>query len=518
MMRQKSRQRVGKLGCLLDIIRLEVSRSQPPVLLLQHKSRITFGTLPQKAVRQGIAQRRHGLITTHTPTPNSPWCAVPGKFIFLSQTEHAKKVFSSYTSLQTLGDGGYACWRYVTAAETMSMVAWGTISESDSAGYVTGTYGTMSPISMTVVQPTRLDGSQPWVYAPAIQMVVSSSGASTNPTTTAFSGYGDYTGYATPFHIGPLNTTYSIVVVVVAGLFCLAMACCCCYCCCCRSRPKPLRPYVTTAEYVSPYTQERSSSSYVSPAPTPAPVPVPALICPHDISDSCCSTINNPCCACADKRFGKMSREVRVQPYCIFCNLYWKAVPISMCPSEWELLGPRCAHNQSGSCEGEQESNSCCACLDRRRENLDLDFRVSNYCPPCRRVWEMKQPKDWPAIWGRPPVQPTSQPVWGGSSRRSLTRKPTSTPTPKPPKQDQKALSKEIELNILSQVSKGPEIESTEFTESVENDGLRYGPPTLQVSPNQSRSQSGLPPSSVASAATVSASIETPGSSQSSSK
>lgn len=410
--------------------------------------------------------------------------------------EHAKKFFSSYTSLETFDGGyGYTCLRYVTVPETMSMVAWGTIYGSDSAGEVTGTFGTISPISTTVVQPTRLDGLRPWVYAPAIQMVVSASGASTNPTTTAFSGYGVSTGNTTPFHIGPLTPTYSILVMVAAGLFSLTVACCC-YCCC-RSRPRPLR-------------------RYVPPAPAPAPVSVPAQICPHEISDSCRSSINNPCCACADKRSGRMSREARVQSYCIFCSLFWKAVPISLCPPEWELLGPRCAHNQNGSCEGEQESNSCCACLDKRREFLDLDLRVSNYCPPCRRVWEMKKTVDWPAMWGRPPVQLMPPPVkqksltiGAGSSKRPVSRKPT--PTRKPPKQDRKAMTKEIELSILSRVSRGPEPEPTESTESAEDDGLRYGSPTLQVPLSQFGSQSGLPPSPitspVATASTVSASI-----------
>ncbi|KAH8659360.1 hypothetical protein BGZ60DRAFT_434092 [Tricladium varicosporioides] len=417
--------------------------------------------------------------------------------------------------------GNYQCYKYITAPETVSMVAWGTIYGSDSSGYITGTYNTYSPISTTVIQPTtRAGGTTPWIYAEAVRMVVTSSAKSTTTVYPSYytttNPYPNYTSYPNPvFHIGPLNTVYSIVVLVVSAVIGLIIACCCCYRCCRSPRPKPMQPSPITAAYPPPYTHTRSEPSPVYPRPAPIQAKAPSIICPHPTSEHCRNKINGGCCACSDKRSGKMSKEDRVRTYCIFCNLFWKEIPNLLCPPEWQLIGPPCAHNQNKKCEGEQESYSCCGCIDKRSEFLDLDFRVSNYCPICRRAWETKQPKDWPATWGRSPRQPAQSnpqpqvqsPAIGSNNpwRTSFAKKPTQTMTgassggltPKQSvrmhfKRDPKELSKEIELSILSRTSKEPDVEPMGPTtiESADSDRLTYGSPKLQVAPDSGSSQS----------------------------
>jgi hypothetical protein len=170
-----------------------------------------------------------------------------------------------------------------------------------------------------------------------------------------------------------------------------------------------------------------------------------------------------------------MARETRIATYCLFCRLLWAEVGVGLCPKEWELLGPKCAHKDNTLCE-KDETNSCCACNDKRKQFLDLDLRVKDYCACCRRFWEIKQPSEWPKVWAKPPVQPAQpKPV--------SSRKPAPQPKPKPgTRKQQKDQSKEIELLVISEKSaaKGPEVETCEANEEntqLEDKGPQYGAP-----------------------------------------
>jgi hypothetical protein len=378
----------------------------------------------------------------------------------------------------------------MTAPETMSVLAVGDLYSTDSKGSTTYTYWTTSPISTTVINPTA-NGETLRVYADAVQMVVpsswatatfSSATAAANPSTdtpTSTSG-----GSSLPdFHIGPLNFIYSIVVIVAGGIFILLVLCCCCCCFKRRSKRIPI-PYEPPPEYHT-WTVDRSRESQrtseyggltVRPMPTPMPEPTVRPLCSHGLGNDCRSTVKSSCCcAGADKRPNPMTREARISTYCIFCRLFWATVPVSLCPKEWELLGPKCAHKDKTSCERD-ENNSCCACCDKRSQFLDLDFRVKDYCPPCRRFWEVKRPVEWPRVWAKPPVAPVPP-----------TPRPTPAPRPTPPpdrrKVKDKSQSKDIELMTISEKSaaKGPEVEICEAEDEKgkkqEDKGPQYNEP-----------------------------------------
>lgn len=374
----------------------------------------------------------------------------------------------------------------MTAPETMSVLAVGNLYETDSEGYTTETYWSVSPISTTVISPTA-NAKTLWVYADAIQMVVPSSWATATSTIATTTNTPTSTGWDSSlpnFHIGPLNFIYSIVVTVAGGIFILIVLCCCYACCRRRPRPRPIGPLQSSFEYRSPERQPISTfqptsgygGSTAQPTATLSPEPSARPFCSYGLADDCRSTLKGTCCcACADKRPSPMTREDRIVTYCLFCRLFWAGVPVSLCPKEWELLGPKCAHKDNASCE-KDDSSSCCACCDKRKKFLDLDFRVKDYCPPCRRFWEVKRPVEWPAVWARPPVQPV-QP----------TPRPTPAPQPTPPPDRRKAKnkdkSKDIELLTISEKSaaKGPEMEICEADDekgkNLEDKGPQYDEP-----------------------------------------
>ncbi|KAH8656613.1 hypothetical protein BGZ60DRAFT_532192 [Tricladium varicosporioides] len=144
---------------------------------------------------------------------------------------------SLYPTPTTVTDDGYACWRYMnTADEIVIVVADGVLYERDPSGYVTATYVTVSTISTTTMQPARFTVT-PTVFAPGIQMVVTIP--TPKSTTTIYpesisatgTGHSDSSGTGPEgFHVGKLNRTHSIVVVVITAVFGWLLLCCCCGC------------------------------------------------------------------------------------------------------------------------------------------------------------------------------------------------------------------------------------------------------------------------------------------------
>jgi hypothetical protein len=369
----------------------------------------------------------------------------------------------------------------MTAPETMSVVAAANIYLSDYRGYVTDSYYTTSPISTTVASPTA-SGMTHWVYADAIHVVVPSAWATPTATTTP-----NATSNEPPspgFHLGPLNFTFSIVVIVAGGVIALIVLCFCYRICartCCRPNPGPWqggrRPDLNSRSKPRaklrrkprqgprpPSLLEILSRSVSEVESEPAVRPP----CLHGLGSSCRSSAKGCCCCVGgDKRPPPMTREERVSTYCFFCQLIWTRMPAVMCPKEWELL---CEHMMS--CESDLEK-PCCACCDKRSKLMDLDIRVKDYCPPCRRKWEIKPPIEWPWLWARP-VQ-------------ILKRKPVPSPnSPKTTLQNGEGKGKgkkDIEMTQISPKSaeRGPEAQILGVDDgegkSYEDKGPQYGEP-----------------------------------------
>ena len=103
-------------------------------------------------------------------------------------------------------------------------------------------------------------------------------------------------------------------------------------------------------------------------------------------------------------------------------------------------------------------------------------------------MWELKKSFAWPATWGRPPIHSASPStpqkerirLERGKHSPPVTRK--LAPTHRNSKKDKKELSKDIDLSILSRVSRNvPEPQPTEIKATEEPDELRYGTAQLQV-------------------------------------
>ncbi|KAH7141118.1 hypothetical protein EDB81DRAFT_761562 [Dactylonectria macrodidyma] len=129
------------------------------------------------------------------------------------------------------------------------------------------------------------------------------------------------------------------------------------------------------------------------------------LVCGHGAIGKTCIFADEVgcCCACTDGRTGELSKEKRLNSYCLSCKRGWNVTTVQNCPPEWKL---RCSHNRAWAWEAAapvvrgRTGPCCCACRDSSKGYKTKKRRLSSYCFECRMFWEGTQDVLCPKEWG----------------------------------------------------------------------------------------------------------------------